>query len=86
MTSAPRGIDPAPVTAWLAERVPTLVPPLDFELITGGHSNLTFKITDRTGARWVLRRPPTGHVLSSAHDMGREHRIISGVLRGVGPR
>lgn len=77
MSDAPRGIDPGPVTAWLAERVPRLEPPLDFELITGGHSNLTFRVTDRAGARWVLRRPPTGHVLASAHDVGREHRIIS---------
>jgi aminoglycoside phosphotransferase (APT) family kinase protein len=77
VSDAPRGIDPGPVTAWLAERVPELKPPLDFELITGGHSNLTFRVTDRAGNRWVLRRPPTGHVLASAHDMGREHRIIS---------
>jgi len=77
VSGVPQGIDPGRVTAWLAERVPGLKPPLDIELITGGHSNLTFRITDRTGARWVLRRPPTGHVLASAHDVGREHRIIS---------
>ena len=48
-----------------------------FDLIAGGHSNLTFRVTDATGSRWVLRRPPLGHVLATAHDMGREHRIIS---------
>lgn len=77
MTTAPTGIDPGPVTAWMAERIADLAPPLTFELITGGASNLTFRVTDSTGSRWVLRRPPTGHVLASAHDMAREHRIIA---------
>ncbi len=76
-SAAPTGIDPGPVTAWMAERIPDLAPPLDFELITGGASNLTFRVTDRSGGRWVLRRPPMGHVLASAHDMAREHRIIA---------
>ena len=48
-----------------------------FELIAGGRSNLTFRVTDAAGGDWVLRRPPLGHVLATAHDMGREHRIIS---------
>ncbi len=77
MTPAPTGIDAPAVTAWLIERTPELSPPLSFELITGGASNLTFRVTDTSGQRCVLRRPPTGHVLASAHDMGREHRIIS---------
>ena len=51
--------------------------PLAFELIAGGHSNLTYRVTDATGRRFVLRRPPLGQVLATAHDMGREHRIIS---------
>ena len=73
---APKGIDPEPVTAWLTAEVGT-VPPLDFEPIAGGASNLTFAVTDGAGRRVVLRRPPTGHVLASAHDMTREHRVIS---------
>jgi len=77
VSAAPTGIDAGPVTEWIAARVESLVRPLDFELITGGASNLTFRVTDAAGTRWVLRRPPTGHVLASAHDMGREHRIIS---------
>ena len=52
-------------------------PPFAFELIAGGHSNLTFKATDANGWRLVVRRPPLGHVLATAHDMGREHRIVS---------
>lgn len=72
-----RGVAAAPVTAWMAERVPDLAPPLRFDLIAGGHSNLTFGVTDQAAHRWVLRRPPLGQVLATAHDMGREHRIIS---------
>jgi aminoglycoside phosphotransferase (APT) family kinase protein len=77
MPVAPTGIDAGPVTTWMTSRIPTLAPPLTFQLITGGASNLTFLVTDELGGRWVLRRPPTGHVLASAHDMGREHRIIA---------
>ncbi len=70
------GIDIAKVTAWLSERV-EVTGPLDFDLVVHGRSNLTYVVTDPGGQRWVLRRPPMGHVLASAHDMGREHRIIS---------
>ena len=70
------GINAENVTAWFARHVPGATPPLTFELVAGGRSNLTFKVTDATGHTWALRRPPTGHVLPTAHDMGREHRII----------
>jgi len=72
-----KGIDDAPVSAWLTEHVPDLVPPFSFALIAGGRSNLTYAVTDGAGRRVVLRRPPLGHVLATAHDMGREHRIMS---------
>ncbi len=75
--SDPTGIDSAAVTAWLRERIPDLAEPVRFELIAGGRSNLTFRVTDADDRRWALRRPPTGHVLASAHDVAREHRIIS---------
>ena len=42
----------------------------------GGHSNLTYRIDDAEGRRVVLRRPPEGDLLPTAHDMGREHRLI----------
>ena len=71
------GIREAEVTAWFEEHVAGARGPLAFELIAGGHSNLTFKVTDAEGHEFVLRRPPLGHVLATAHDMGREHRIIS---------
>lgn len=70
------GINEANVTAWLADHVPVLEPPLKFSLIAGGHSNLTYRCEDAAGNAYVLRRPPLGHVLESAHDMGREHKII----------
>ncbi|SDG67172.1 Predicted kinase, aminoglycoside phosphotransferase (APT) family [Lentzea fradiae] len=50
--------------------------PLTGELFRGGRSNLTYSVTDGT-ERWVLRRPPLGHVLATAHDMTREFRVIS---------
>ena len=71
------GIDADGVGAWFAANVPQAVPPLSYRLIAGGHSNLTYSVTDDAGSRWVLRRPPLGQVLATAHDMGREHRIIS---------
>jgi aminoglycoside phosphotransferase (APT) family kinase protein len=46
------------------------------ELIQGGKSNLTYRLTDGTH-NWVLRRPPLGHVLATAHDMTREYRVMS---------
>lgn len=76
MSDEVRGIDPEEVTGWLSSRV-ELTAPLRFELITGGHSNLTYRVTDADGRQWVLRRPPLGHVLATAHDMSRESRIIS---------
>ena len=71
------GIDDSKVGAWLEANVPGFEAPFQYELITGGHSNLTFACIDNSGRRVVLRRPPLGHVLESAHDMGREHKIIS---------
>ncbi|WP_051818670.1 phosphotransferase family protein [Streptomyces sp. NRRL S-1813] len=50
--------------------------PLRAQLIEGGRSNLTYRVGDGA-ASWVVRRPPLGHVLATAHDMRREHRVIS---------
>jgi len=70
------GIDAAKVTAWIRART-ELAEPLTFEVIEGGRSNLTYQVTDPDGRRVILRRPPLSGVIESAHDMGREHRIIS---------
>ncbi|MXQ60182.1 phosphotransferase [Streptomyces sp. XHT-2] len=58
------------------ERPGLLGGPLSGRLIEGGRSNLTYTVTDGAST-WVVRRPPLGHVLATAHDMKREHRVIS---------
>jgi aminoglycoside phosphotransferase (APT) family kinase protein len=73
------------LTAWLAREVPafldadTAADPagaLSVEQFPGGHSNLTYLL--RSGDReLVLRRPPHGSTVQTAHDMGREHRVLS---------
>ncbi len=77
------GVNGANVTAWFEHNVPGVAAPFTVELIAGGHSNLTFGVTDAAGEQYVLRRPPLGHVLESAHDMGREHKIVA-ALAGSG--
>jgi aminoglycoside phosphotransferase (APT) family kinase protein len=80
--AVPDGIDRAGVEAWFAGNVPGVELPLAFERIAGGRSNLTYGVADAAGRRWALRRPPLGRRLASAHDMEREHRIIS-ALQGT---
>jgi aminoglycoside phosphotransferase (APT) family kinase protein len=78
--SALPGIDADQVGSWLAGHVDGLDQgsgPVKFELVSGGRSNLTYRITGATGATYALRRPPTGGVLSTAHDVSREWRFIS---------
>jgi aminoglycoside phosphotransferase (APT) family kinase protein len=75
--------DPVPaaaLTEWLRTNVPEVAVgagPVAVERISGGHSNLTYRITDGAGQRWALRRPPTGLVLATAHDMSREWRFLT---------
>ena len=83
--SAPEGIFESSVTNWLDTSVDGAVGPYSWEIIAGGHSNLTFLVTDANGRRLVLRRPPLAHGLASAHDMAREHRIISALNRSSVP-
>ena len=73
------GIDVPAVTTWLEANIPGAAGPFTFDAIAGGHSNLTYRLTGADGRAFVLRRPPLGHRLASAHDMGREHRIIHGL-------
>jgi aminoglycoside phosphotransferase (APT) family kinase protein len=70
-------IDQSRLEAWFAREVGGAQPPLSFERISGGRSNLTYGVTDAGGRRWALRRPPLGKRLASAHDMAREHRILA---------
>jgi aminoglycoside phosphotransferase (APT) family kinase protein len=80
-TQAPDGIEPAALEAWFGANVPGVEPPLAFERIAGGHSNLTYRVGDAAGASWALRRPPLGKRLGSAHDMGREFKVVSALGR-----
>lgn len=75
--AAVEGINAEPVQHWFAEHVAEAKPPLDFSLIAGGRSNLTYQVTDANRVRFALRRPPLSHVLPTAHDMGREYRVIT---------
>ncbi|MEU3269580.1 phosphotransferase family protein [Saccharomonospora sp. NPDC006951] len=73
----PPGLDLARLRDHLDREVPGLVAgPLTARVVEGGRSNLTYIVSDGAG-RWVVRRPPLGHVLPTAHDMSREHRVIS---------
>jgi aminoglycoside phosphotransferase (APT) family kinase protein len=65
------------VVAWLRDQGVDLVEPVRVDLISGGRSNLTYGLIGADGEKVVLRRPPFGHVLESAHDMSREWRFIT---------
>ena len=80
-----QGIAADRVTDWMSQHIDDLAPPLSFELIAGGHSNLTYSVQDQNGRTFVLRRPPLGHVLESAHDMRREHKIITALAGSAVP-
>jgi aminoglycoside phosphotransferase (APT) family kinase protein len=82
MTDLP-GLDLARFAVWFDGACPGEAGgALDGRLIAGGRSNLTYEVSD--GARsWVVRRPPLGHVLATAHDMEREYRVIT-ALRDTG--
>jgi aminoglycoside phosphotransferase (APT) family kinase protein len=73
--SAP-GVDPVAIELWLSERA-QVAGPLTLHRIGLGQSNLTYRVVDESGRAWVLRRPPLGHLLESAHDVAREARILS---------
>lgn len=71
------GLDPAYLWAWFDRHADGPVAPLEITLLTGGKSNLTFRVRDADGRAWALRRPPLSSILKSAHDMGREYRILA---------
>lgn len=75
--AAPVGIDPAAIARWLPQLGITVTGPLRFERIGIGQSNLTYRVSDAAERSWVLRRPPLGRLLASAHDVAREARILS---------
>jgi aminoglycoside phosphotransferase (APT) family kinase protein len=76
------GLDLAAVQRFFDAEVPGVHGPLRAELLHGGRSNLTYRLTDGHSS-WVLRRPPLGGLTPSAHDMAREYQVVAG-LAGTG--
>ena len=72
----PPGVDVPRLRAWLARTLPDLGDVTDVQHVAGGKSNLTYRV-DLGGNAAALRRPPLGHVLPTAHDMGREYRVLA---------
>jgi aminoglycoside phosphotransferase (APT) family kinase protein len=73
----PPGVSVPDLDEFLRRTLPGLLRgPLSVGLLSGGRSNLTYLLSDGSG-RWVLRRPPLGHVLATAHDMEREFRVLA---------
>src|SRR5262249_30226572 len=68
----------ARLEAYLKQHLPDAAGPLTVTQFPHGHSNLTYLL--RLGeTEWVLRRPPFGNQVKTAHDMGREFRVLSGL-------
>ena len=77
LTGITEGAEPERIGPWLAERLHDRAwRDCRVSLIAGGKSNLTYLVSSEAG-ELVFRRPPLGHILPSAHDMGREHRVIA---------
>ncbi|MET7543814.1 phosphotransferase family protein [Streptomyces sp. NPDC005507] len=76
----PPGLDLDQLRGHLDRERPGLVAgPLSGRVVEGGRSNLTYIVGDGSST-WVVRRPPLGHVLATAHDMKREYRVISALI------
>jgi aminoglycoside phosphotransferase (APT) family kinase protein len=71
------GIDPEAVARWFDQLGVGFTGPLRFDRIGLGQSNLTYLVRDADDRGWVLRRPPLGQLLASAHDVAREARIMA---------
>ncbi len=80
------GLPAAAVRPWLGAALPGMFPggPWTAELISGGLSNITYRL-GLPGGTVILRRPPLGHVLPRAHDMHREYRVLGALFPTVVP-
>jgi aminoglycoside phosphotransferase (APT) family kinase protein len=77
-------LDSTKLAEFLRAHTPNVHGELTVRQFPHGHSNLTYLI--RCGERdWVLRRPPFGNLVKSAHDMGREYRVLSGLSKVFAP-
>jgi aminoglycoside phosphotransferase (APT) family kinase protein len=83
--SLPPLVDEAALERYLAENLPGADGPLSVErIVAAGHSNETFFVA-RGNQSWVLRRPPRGPLLPTAHDVLREYRVISALAGTATP-
>jgi aminoglycoside phosphotransferase (APT) family kinase protein len=78
-------VDARLVTEWIGGLGVGARAPLRLTRIGDGKSNLTFLVEDADGLRWILRRPPLGHLLPSAHDVAREHRVLAALAATAVP-
>jgi aminoglycoside phosphotransferase (APT) family kinase protein len=79
------GVDVDAVTRWMEAHIDGAKGPFRFDVIAGGHSNLTYRVTGSTGTRYVLRRPPLGH-RDIAGGVGESPELVVGDLRAVHPK
>jgi aminoglycoside phosphotransferase (APT) family kinase protein len=82
--TSPEGLDLATVGPWLAAQGLVEDAPVEAIRLAGGLSNVTYLVS-QGDQQLVVRRPPLGHVMPTAHDMGREFTVLSGVTQGDFP-
>ncbi|NMF88588.1 phosphotransferase family protein [Aromatoleum petrolei] len=86
MDTSLRGIDAAALDGWFQDNIADVHAPLRFELIAGGHSNLTYRVDEAGGRKFALRRPPLGFKpRHGAHDVVREYRILAALKDSAVP-
>ena len=79
MPDSPPGLDLDKLLPWFNENVAS-AKTLEARVIGHGRSNITYRV-DADGAPYVVRRPPLSHVQATAHDMGREFRVLSAMVK-----
>ena len=85
MTEDPPGLRMAALRDWLESHDVPVHGAISATLLAGGRSNISYRVTDEAAGAWVVRRPPLGHVMPSAHDMRREYRGLAGLNRVAFP-
>ena len=79
------GLELAAVEQWLVAAGAPVASPLTATRISGGHSNITYRLVDAGGHAYVLRRPPNGQLPPGAHDVAREALIMRGLAESAVP-
>jgi aminoglycoside phosphotransferase (APT) family kinase protein len=81
VSTDPAGLKLVGLTHWLGNNIAGFdtSSTVNATLLAGGRSNVSYKLTDGVNNEYVLRRPPLGNIMPTAHDMGREFRVLSGL-------